>query len=172
MFLNMTFANMMCGLIYINGKIESVVYGHWVYERPQTFVAWFLLTFGLLKCNRVVRYRIQPLSKHRLIALFTHPNRTFNSAATYIVNMLEKYPKGTRFGYSWNTYDRVKPICEIEYKTVYDARSIAAPLLIGLRDVFTDAKMTRFEQGDETLDNVMMTEPQSFGYISRLSIRE
>ena len=78
--------------------------------------------------------------------------------------MLQAYPKGTRVGYSWAIKEyKDEPMAEYMYQSVYHLRSIAMPALIGVRDLFTDARMTREEQGDEKLDNVTKLQPLALG---------
>jgi len=90
-----------------------------------------------------------------------HPsrdNKTFNSAATTIIEQLQNYPKGTPVGFGFAMYGP-NEMHRITYRSIFDLRSIATPVLALIRDFFIDSKVTREELGDESLDHVAHVKP-------------
>ena len=145
-------ANLMCGIVFADGNIVALVCGHLVKHRPQTYISWFLATFSLKKYPFVLRYRVYLPDQYNPFAI-TQQNHTLNAATMCIINILNKFPKGTLIGHTWSIYGNT-PLGEFKYKSKFNLRKTAVSVLFGLRDFFTDSPMTREEQGDESLDYV------------------
>ena len=148
----------MGGMVYADGKLVATVFGHLVKLRPRTYLGWFLATFSLKRYPLVLRYRVHLDSRAR----GRLENHTFNSAATTIIEALQKYPKGTTVGFAFAMYGPDE-MHRITYRTVFDLRSIAIPVLALIRDFFTDSNVTREELGDESLDHVAKVRPVGIG---------
>jgi hypothetical protein len=147
----------MLGFIFANGEKIATIYCSWETQRPKTYTGWFLASSGLRKYEACLRYHI---TEGKGSAFKFMPKKySFNSAATHIVDMLAKYPKGTVLGLGWPMYGSMSPLDEVKYRTVFDLRNIAVPTIMVTRDFYTDSSMKREEQGDEALDKVTILKP-------------
>ena len=131
----------MLSLIFANADIIATIYCSWEND------------------GKDLKYKIIEASDFKKNPQQTY---TFNSAVAHIVDMFEKYPKGIFVGLGWPSYGGcMSPMQKLKYRTVFDLRNIAVATVTGTREFYTDKKMERYEQGDESLDKVTMLQPLS-----------